>query len=195
MLSVEPAEGFADPVSESQQCFRAVLNALSRPGLPQPLAGLQSAPEALGPEQAAVLLTLADFETSVWFAPGVDTDEVRSFASFHSGAPIVGGMNEATFLFLGPDDPVPDLGALNIGIDEYPDRSATLVLRAAGFGTGRTLSGPGIDGSISFEAEGLGDAFWTLVRDNAALYPLGVDFILTAPGKVAGLPRTTKVGG
>ena len=195
MLSVEPAAGFTDPVGQSQSCFRAVLNALARPGMPQTIAGLQSAPTALGPEQAAVLLTLADFETPVWFAPGLDTDEVRAFASFHTGAPIVRRTDDATFLFLGPDDPLPDLGTLNIGVDEYPDRSSTLVLRAASFGTGQTLAGPGIDGTVSFEADGLGEAFWVLVRDNAALYPLGVDFLLTAPGRVAGLPRTTRVGG
>ena len=62
-----------------------------------------------------------------------------------------------------------------------------------GFEESYQLTGPGIADCIGFGAAGLGDDFWTLVRDNHAIYPLGVDFLFIGSGKIAGLPRSTRV--
>jgi alpha-D-ribose 1-methylphosphonate 5-triphosphate synthase subunit PhnH len=62
-------------------------------------------------------------------------------------------------------------------------------------GVGRTLSGPGIAGEERLTADGLPDRFWEELRDNHARFPRGIDLLLVGRDVIAGLPRTTRVGG
>ena len=55
--------GFADPVADAQSCFRAVLDATSRPGTVKAAGTGLRPPVPLDPATAAVLLTLADADT------------------------------------------------------------------------------------------------------------------------------------
>uniref|UniRef100_UPI001954D889 phosphonate C-P lyase system protein PhnH n=1 Tax=Klebsiella pneumoniae TaxID=573 RepID=UPI001954D889 len=73
------ALAYADPVHEAQQAFRAVMNALARPGTIQLVAGLAEAPAPLTPVAAAVVLALADFETSVFLDAPLSTDAIRTY--------------------------------------------------------------------------------------------------------------------
>ena len=58
--------GFADPVGEAQATFRAVLDAMARPGRLQQAGERLAAPAPLDPATAATLLTLIDNETPLW---------------------------------------------------------------------------------------------------------------------------------
>ena len=60
--------GFADPVHDAQRSFRAVLDAMSRPGRIAQITGV-TAPGPLGAAAGAVLLTLVDHETRLWLDP------------------------------------------------------------------------------------------------------------------------------
>jgi len=62
--AIQPA--FRDPARQSQAVFRTVMEAMARPGRILPLAGGFSPPAPLSATAAAILLTLADFETAVW---------------------------------------------------------------------------------------------------------------------------------
>ena len=62
--------GFADPVHDSQQTFRALLDALAQPGLYQTTVAV-APPAGLTPSCAAAALTLLDLETTVWLQPGL----------------------------------------------------------------------------------------------------------------------------
>ncbi|MEO0931092.1 MAG: phosphonate C-P lyase system protein PhnH, partial [Pseudomonadota bacterium] len=53
---------------------------------------------------------------------------------------------------------------------------------------GATLQGPGIKDSVALSLPEL-HAF----QRNAALFPLGCDFVFTCQHRIAALPRTTKV--
>ncbi|MBD0275911.1 MAG: phosphonate C-P lyase system protein PhnH, partial [Acetobacteraceae bacterium] len=59
--------GFGDPVRDAQAVFRAVMDALARPGPPRALpAGLPRPPGPLAPELGAIALALADHEAPLW---------------------------------------------------------------------------------------------------------------------------------
>ena len=78
--------GFADPVLDSQACFRAVLDALSHPGRIATLAALDS-PPPLDPATAAVVLTLVDAESPLWLDDAAGA--ARDWIGFHCGAALV----------------------------------------------------------------------------------------------------------
>ena len=60
-------------------------------------------------------------------------------------------------------------------------------------GQGLSLSGPGVRGTVRVAPGPLPDGFAAQLGENRADFPLGVDLILTAPGRVAGLPRSTTI--
>jgi alpha-D-ribose 1-methylphosphonate 5-triphosphate synthase subunit PhnH len=74
-------------------------------------------------------------------------------------------------------------------VPQYPDRSATLIIECDDLqNVGATLRGPGIQDTRSLSLPETG-AF----QQNAAQFPLGVDFLFCAGTRIAGLPRTTQV--
>ncbi|MDA7948959.1 MAG: phosphonate C-P lyase system protein PhnH [Hyphomicrobiaceae bacterium] len=194
-METELSPGFQEPVHGAQQTFRAVLDALSRPGIPVPLSGIEAAPDPMGPTLAAAALTLLDHETGVYLAPPLDIEAVKRYIAFHTGAPTVSEPADADFVIALADRDMPDILQLKTGCAEYPDQSATVLLGVRDFGSGEKvlLSGPGIAETQEFSPGNLDAGFWTTARQNHARFPLGVDFILCGPESVAGLPRSTSI--
>lgn len=181
---------FADPVLDAQGCFRAVLEAMSRPGRVQHLALDLQPPAPLGIASAAVLLTLTDAETPVWLDAGPEATE---WLRFHAGCPLVAGPGAAAFL-LATGAP-PGFDALALGSDEAPQDGATLVLQVASLeeAPGWTLTGPGIEHQHRLRVTGLPAGFVAARAALAAEFPRGVDVILCAGDRLAALPRTTRI--
>lgn len=180
--------GFAEPVLDAQRCFRAVLEAMARPGRVQRLPGLPTPPAPLGAAAAAVLLTLADAETPVWLDAG---EAAAAWLRFHAGAPITATPAEATFLLASGTPPA--LAELAQGSDEEPHRSATLIVQVATLeeGAGWRLTGPGIEHAHRLRVTGLPTGFAAEWQANHARFPCGIDLILCAGERLAALPRTT----
>ena len=125
--------GFADLVKDSQSVFRTVMDALSRPGLKQPIHVDAEPPAPLTPEVAAIALTLADHDSPVWLDETLaGSDAVVAWLKFHTGAPIVSDPRQADFALVTGWAALPRLDAFAIGTDEYPDRSTTVVLAVEG---------------------------------------------------------------
>jgi len=186
--------GFADVAVESAHAFRAIMQAMARPGRIQSLDASIAAPEPLLASAAAVALTMCDFQTAIWLAPDLRNDKVMQYLRFQAGAPIVDDIGKAQFVFATAGERLPDPSLLIQGTHEYPDRSATLVIQVAGFGGDAVeLTGPGLRGSLGFGAAGLGQAFWTAMADNHARFPIGIDVMFAAPGAIAALPRSTAI--
>ena len=61
--------GFANPVGDAQATFRAVLDAMARPGKLDRVGSGLVAPAPLDSATAAVLLALIDNETPLWVDP------------------------------------------------------------------------------------------------------------------------------
>ncbi len=194
-LAVAIAPGFTDPVFQSQATFRAVLDALAEPGTERPVAGIAAAPAPLSPMAAAVIATLADFETAVWRDATLRTPEIEAWLAFHTGAPAVTDPARAVFAVIGAAEASPDFADFALGTDVDPSTSATLVLQVAGFAGGRRyrLAGPGIDGTREVAIAGAPADLAARLAANRALFPRGVDLILAGPTSVMGLPRTTRL--
>lgn len=185
--------GFADPVFASQEVFRAVLDAMARPGrIVDFPAGTPAVGEASA-ETLAVLLALADNTTPVWLPEPLRTEEVRQHLAFHTGAPTTDDPSRADFAVVDATTDAETIDRFAIGTPEYPDRSVTLILPCeslTGEG-GWTLSGPGIETSTRFGAAPLPAGVERALRRNAAIFPLGLDAVFTAPGRIAAIPRST----
>ena len=181
--------GFAEPGRDAQVTFRAVLDALSRPGMVRRVADV-APPTPLSQSAAAVALTLLDIETPVHL--GAWAADAAGWITFHSGARCGAPLASAAFVLTRE---LPSFDALSSGGDEDPERSATVILEVAGIGAGRAyaLTGPGIDGRATLRVDGLPADFFARWAANHALFPRGVDLILCAGDRVAALPRSVAV--
>lgn len=179
--------GFADVPVEASRAFRAVLEAMARPGRIERVSGALA--PGLSVAASVVLLTLVDGTTPVFLAEDVDSEELRQWLAFHTGAPVVG--RDGAMFAVGGWAALAPLESYAIGTPEYPDRSATLIVEVERLaGEGVRLTGPGIERDAHLSLPEL-DAFVA----NRALFPLGLDFIFCAGDLLAGLPRSTRVEG
>jgi alpha-D-ribose 1-methylphosphonate 5-triphosphate synthase subunit PhnH len=181
--------GFADPVREAQSCFRAVLEAMSRPGRIVNVGEGLTPPASLGPAAAATLLTLLDADTSLWMEE--DAAPVREWLAFHCGTNFA-PLERARFALART---LPDLAMLDNGTDEEPETSATLIVEVTALGSGRALqlAGPGLAGLTAFAVDGLASDFVPRWAENHARFPRGVDLILCAGTALAALPRSVQI--
>jgi len=187
--------GLTDPTLDSQRIFRSLLEAMAHPGRIVDVAVELQAPSPLHPAAAAACLTLLDFDTPLWLDEAASRPDAVEWLRFHSGAPIVSRPQAARFALIADPQGMPD--TFDSGTAEYPERSATLIVQVQSLlgGTGRRLRGPGIADEARLEVAGVPDAFWTWMAANHALFPCGVDVVLSAGRVIAALPRTTEVEG
>ena len=178
--------GFAHPPLNAAHAFRAIMTAMAQPGTIRSVAGaLPPAPVSIA--AGVALLTLCDPETPLFLGARHDCAALRAWVTFHCGAPIVPA-NKAQFA-LGDWDDLP-LQDFAIGTAEYPDRSTTLIVELPALTQqGATLQGPGILDQAQLSLPDIA-AF----QRNNALFPLGIDFVFTCGDRLAGLPRSTRVG-
>ena len=193
MSQVMLLPGFADPALGAQRCFRALLEAMSRPGRVQRLPdGLLAPPPPLCLAAGAVLLGLADADTPVWLdAPAASC--AADWLRFHAGCPLVEEPQNAAFaLACGAPPP---LEAFAAGTEEAPQDSATLVLQVEALdrGTPLRLAGPGIETEHALRVQGLPPGFVMDWTRNQARFPRGVDVVLCAGAALVGLPRTVRI--
>jgi alpha-D-ribose 1-methylphosphonate 5-triphosphate synthase subunit PhnH len=187
-MSNELSRGFADPVGDAQSCFRAVLDAMARPGRIRAVSGV-SAPAPLCDAAAAVLLTLVDQETGLWLDPAAA--RVGCWIAFHTGAPGVPATAAKFAMALS----LPDLAELPDGSDEMPENSATVILQVAALGAGRrfVLEGPGLREPATLAVDGLPADFALIWERNHGRYPRGIDLILCAGNTLTALPRSVSI--
>ena len=191
--AVEPA--FRDPPLDAQAVFRAVMQAMARPGRIEKLMTSFTAPTPLGPAAAAILLALADYETAIWLDAELSkAAAVSEFLRFHTGAKLVSDPEQAGFAVLADPPSAPPLSGFAQGTPDYPDRSTTVVFQVRQLASeGWRLAGPGIAGETAFSAAPLPEDFARLLAANRARFPQGVDVIFAAPDAIAALPRSTRI--
>ncbi|MFA5123154.1 phosphonate C-P lyase system protein PhnH, partial [Zavarzinia sp.] len=183
--------GFARPVFQAQAAFRAVLDAMSRPGRIHRLAEPATAPAGLSPAAASVLAALADGDTPVYL--GCSGAAAQAFVTRALGAPRV-ALGEAAFAVVTAADLLP-LDRFAPGSESYPDRSATVIVEVTALGRGTTyrLRGPGVQGTAELAVEGLPAGFGAAWMVQRAGFPTGVDLVICCGDRLAALPRTVAV--
>ena len=187
--------GFPDSVRDSQTVFRAIMDAVARPGLAVALNKAPEAPAPLARATGAIALTLLDFETPVWLDANVLAGEAAAWLRFHCGCPLTSETHEAAFAFITRPEDGPPLSAFNAGDAKYPDRSTTVVIQVPDLDGGRPvrLKGPGIKGDRTIAPQGLPGDFWEQVADNNSTFQFGVDVILASGDLLMGLPRSLHI--
>ncbi len=187
--------GFAEPVFEAQSVFKMLMDGMARPGTIQTVAAEVTAPAPLGIAAGAIGLTLCDHDTPVWLSAGLAKSAIPEWLGFHTSAPLTAEKAEARFAFVEAGTMISTFGLFAAGTQEYPDRSTTVVIELADLegGRGLALMGPGIQSVTEIAPVGLPETFLRLWTENRALFPRGIDIVLTAGKRFLCLPRTTKI--
>ena len=168
----------SDFEARTNATYEALMWALSRPGL------IRHMPDA---GQAGVIEALLDRECKVHCA-----DPALAPIVARTGAALV-APDSADHLFFNSLPDADTLGKINLGSDLYPETGATLVCNAAlEQGARLRLSGPGCNGSIDVQVEGLSAGFWQN-RVRLMRYPMGFELFLIDGAQVLGIPRSCQV--
>lgn len=189
------AAAISNPVFATQATFRALLDAMARPGTIHTIEPM-AAPSPLSPTAAAVARTLCDHDTPLWLDDSLgDSTPVLEWLRFHCGSPIAGAPRDATFAFISAPPKLLSFAEFSVGTPDYPDRAATIVFQVASLRSGPalTLTGPGIPKQRALQWEPQPLDFADCLAVNRAHFPCGVDLLLVADGEVAALPRSVRV--
>lgn len=178
---------------EAQRTFRAVLDALARPGRAYrlPERPLRTVPAALLP-----VLALADLDTPACVL-GDDPDggwqQVLATVTSAPAAALPQARLVAALRPLSGDE----LLALRRGTAAAPEDGALLSIALADGDSGEPrwqLAGPGVAGRNVITPVGLPGQLAAARAQAVAGFPAGVDLLLVSPdGRVLGIPRTTAV--
>lgn len=174
-----------DPVHDTRRTFRALCEAMSRPGT------VQRVPEA--PADHAVVATLVDHEVKTH----TDDDTLRETLSeqgrFDEGQPTEANVVHTRGV------PSWDVGNLTCGSLVEPSEGATVIYCVESLSTDLeddlttvTLSGPGIP-DIRTVCLGLPADELVAVAKAQSAYPRGVDAIFTAADQVVAIPRSVSM--
>lgn len=186
MIAATLSGGFSDVPRQSARAFRAILEAMARPGTIHQVDGA-APPAPLSLASGVALLTLADPTTRLHLAGDTDCPTVRDWVAFHIGAPLTCA-EDADFA-VGTWTALQPVTRFRIGQPDYPDRAATLIVEMERLvNHGPALSGPGI-ALVTWLSLPETAAF----HANRAMFPLGFDCLFTCGDRLAGLPRSTRV--
>ncbi|MCB1510537.1 MAG: phosphonate C-P lyase system protein PhnH [Hyphomicrobiaceae bacterium] len=188
--------GLSESVRDSQAIFRAVMDAMARPGTRRPLPTPVDPPAGLTQSLAAIALALADFETPIWLDIDLaEQADVVRYLRFFSGAPLTADPSAAAIALVSNPTTMPTLESFAQGTLEYPDRSTTVVVMVEAMtgGDALVLRGPGIKTETSFAPRPQPPQLVEQLALNRTQFPRGVDLIFVSPSEVAALPRSLHV--
>ncbi|MBL1118048.1 phosphonate C-P lyase system protein PhnH [Streptomyces sp. 110] len=179
--------------AQAQGVFRAVLDALARPGTVTrfPSDALGVVPSALLP-----VLALADLGTGVHILEEDGSRRWSDVVSVATNAPAV-PLEKARLAAAVRPVAAEEIPRLARGTAEAPEDGAVLCLPVAALEGGASawrLSGPGVPGERDIAPRGVPDGFVAARAEAVGGFPAGVDLLLATPdGRVMGLPRSTTV--
>jgi alpha-D-ribose 1-methylphosphonate 5-triphosphate synthase subunit PhnH len=186
----------SDQVFTAQSTFRAVMNAMARPGIVQKIDFVGEAPAPMANGTAALALALFDHDTPLWLDSAMaHTSDVAKWLQFHTGSPVVDDPAQSHFALIADAVALPALDRFALGTSDYPDRSTTIIMQIDSLTDGPAveLRGPGIDGVTSLCAALQPADLLDRLAVNGTLFPRGIDLVLVATDSIVALPRITRV--
>lgn len=194
-VEISDLRGFDDPVTCSQRIFRMLLDAMSSPGKVINSDIPLEAPTPLLATSAGICLTLLDPETPLWLDAKADQPQVRTYLRFHCGCMLTARAKEAQFALIADALCVPPLEQFELGTDEEPERSATLIIQVEALSSEGELklTGPGIEAARRLHIDPFPPSFLQQLAFNQSLFPRGLDFVFASPKQIAAIPRSTKI--
>ena len=187
--------GFDDPVMCSQRIFRILLDGMSSPGKVINSDIMLQAPTPLLATSAGICLTVLDRETPLWLDAKADQLRVREYLRFHCGCTLTARARDAQFALIADAQSVPPLEQFELGTDEEPERSATLIIQVEALSSEGELklTGPGIEAARRLHIAPFPPSFLQQVVLNQSLFPRGLDFVFASSSHIAAIPRSTKI--
>ena len=187
--------GFDDPVMCSQRFFRILLEAMSSSGKVVDSDIPLEAPAPLLATSTGICLTLLDHETPLWLDAKADQPQVREYLRFHCGCVLTARANEAQFALIADAQCVPPLEQFQLGTDEEPERSATLIIQVEALSSEGELrlTGPGIEAARRLHIAPYSPSFLQQVVLSQSLFPRGLDLVFASSKQIAAIPRSTKI--
>jgi alpha-D-ribose 1-methylphosphonate 5-triphosphate synthase subunit PhnH len=168
-----------------QRNYRAILDAMSRPGLVKPVFWRDQNRDVV----IAVLATLLDSEVSL-----CDYDRLLLTEHWPLLQARQAPADAADYVLCDGgkfQDFQPRLGTLS-----SPEHATTLILKVDQLAKGDqvlSLSGPGVNATLTCSIAGLHPDWLKHREDWVCAFPLGIDLLLVDHAGVVALPRTTKV--
>ncbi|MBI0184633.1 phosphonate C-P lyase system protein PhnH [Yersinia pestis subsp. pestis] len=199
---------FDQPVVEAQYAFRRILKALSEPGVQVTLPH-STGWQPLNPATTSVLLTLADQETPLYLDSQIASEGVQHNLRFHTGAPLTADLATACFAVLGNELTEVQLATCPPGNELSPEQSVTVIIQVDSLnqGTPLRLHDPGIEQNrivspqlpqplmnyLLMNHPLINRQLMNHPLNRPAVFPAGLDFLLTCGEHLMALPRTTHV--
>jgi len=188
----EPRGSSTGPVltpAEAHAVFRAVLDALARPGTVQRLPRVGAAPPVLLP-----VLALATLDTPVALLGDEPDGRWRARVRLATAAPSAAVPRARLVAALRSPAPT-DVAGLARGSAQAPEDAALAAVVIGGVDGGPDayeLRGPGVDQVVTVALRGWDWPLHAARAEATAEFPAGPDLLLVAPdGRLVGLPRTT----
>jgi len=179
-----------DGQAASRDCFAA----LAAPGTVVNLGAALQSLASLHTAACALLLALLDQDSRLWLSPAAAAGGAAARLKLHTGCSMAAFPSEADFALVAGVEELPPLEAFTAGSQEYPERSATVVLQVAAIlESGWRLTGPGVRNETRLSVPALGDGFVHQWERNRARFPRGVDLYFSCGDRLCGLPRTTRI--
>ena len=184
--------GFKNKTFESQEAFHLILQATANPGKKVKFMNHNYSQKDLHISSVNIIFTLLDLDTNV-FIQSAQENIISNFIKLHTGSPITKNKIESDFAIITHGDL--DFDSFNDGLDQYPDKSTTLIIQIQSMSEGEdfVLSGPGIKISNQITLRGIPHNFKEKINSNSSKFPRGVDIFLTCNDELISLPRTIKI--
>ncbi len=183
-------------VFDAQIHFRTILDCMSRPGKVNHIGEIKiQTPGDWHP--ASALVAFALLNRDVTFYANNNNETVAEYLTVNTSA-VPATVNKADFVFINGLDNGDILLNTNIGVLEYPEKSATVVIDVENIydvPKDQTheiiLQGPGVETEKRVYVRNISDSILQALKEQNSEYPLGVDVILTdREGNIMCIPRS-----
>lgn len=194
-----------EPLSaeESSLDFRQIMKAVSFPGRAQHCLSIPGKNDlsSMTMSLQQIAEALINRDVCVCFSGTLPTENCLKWLTLYLHSQVT-ELNDADFIITDAQHLTTDLlEKIKVGTDEFPDRSATVLVNwhrpfSQPSDNPVVASGPGInpdEPSLSLNLDDISSEFLSARQQLNNRYPLGVDLFLCAEEEFMALPRTTRL--